>query len=256
VESNKNISFPTFKSFKVWFDETTKNHPFKTGRNRGRFHDDFAQGKVPIDFLKEYAKQYYIFIQLTNTNVTWTIVNYLDLWRQNPDLYDIVAAKIGSELSDPRPGGHGRTYIKFARYLGLKDEELYYSKPIPELEARCNTALVYRSQSPAQTAVRWMLEGFVGYYMKSYREILHEKYGVPDEMLEYFDIHVMADLEEHGPEGELLLARLYKLGLVKEEDYEGMRIQVERAAAGPQPGSQYFSWPDVLYDRYRTSHPQ
>jgi len=66
----------------------------------------------------------------------------------------------------------------------------------------------------------------------------------------------MADLEEHGPEGELLLARLYKLGLVKEEDYEGMRTQVARAAGGPQPGSQYFSWPDVLYDRYRTGHPQ
>ncbi len=142
MEFNKNISFPTFKSFKVWFDATTKNHPFKTGRNRGCFHDDFAQGKVPIDFLQEYAKQYYIFIQLTNTNVTWTLVNYLDL------------------------------------------------------------------------------------------------------------------CEEHGPEGEWLLARLYKLGLVKEEDYEGMRVQVERAAGGPQPGSQYFSWPDVLYDRYRISHPQ
>ncbi len=167
MEIVENIGFPTFDSFKAWFDKKTQKHPFKTAKDRGPFHDDFARGKVPTEFLKEYAKQYYIFIQATNINVTWTMVNYIDLWRQNPDLYDIIAAKIGSELSDPRPGGHGRTYIKFARYLGLKDEELFYSKPIPELEARLNSSLLYRSQSPAQTAVRWMLEGFVGYYMMS-----------------------------------------------------------------------------------------
>ncbi len=86
--------------------------------------------------------------------------------------------------------------------------------------------------------------------MKSYRDILHEKYGVPNDVLEYFDIHVMADLEEHGPEGELLLSRLYNLGLVKEADYEGMRLQVDRAAGGPLPGSQYFSWPDALYEQF------
>jgi len=250
------LSFPTFQSFKAWFDEKTENHPFKTGKQRGRFYDDFLQGKVPAEFLKEYAKQYYIFIQLTNTNVTWTIVNYIDLWRRNPDLYEIVAAKIGSELSDPRPGGHGRTYVKFARYLGLNDEDLFYSKPITELEARFNTALVYRSQSPAQTAVRWMLEGFVGYSMQFWRNVLHEKYGVPDDTLEYWDIHVKADLEEHGPEGEILLAKLYKLGLVKDEDYDGMRVQVERAVEGARPGSRMLPWPDALYASYWERHPQ
>jgi len=254
--TQEELRFPTFESFRNWFHEKTANHPFKVRRIRGRYQEDFVQGKISREFMREYAKQYYIFIQLTNTNVTWTMVNYLDLWRREPELYDIVAAKIGSELSDPRPGGHGRTYIKFARYLGVKDEELFYSKPIPELEARFNTSLNYRSQSPAQTAVRWMLEGFVGYTMMNSREILHEKYGVPDEMLEYFDLHIEADLHEHGPEGELLLARIYKLGLVKEEDYEGMRTQVERAVAGTHSASQTFSWQDVLYESYCASHPQ
>lgn len=250
------LKFPTFPSFKEWFDEKTSTHPFKIGRIRGRFQEDFVQGKVPGEFFREYAKQFYVFIQLTNTNVTWTLVNYIDLWRRHPDLYEIVAAKVGSELSDPAPGGHGRTYVKFARYLGVKDEELFNSKPIPEVEARLNTTISYRSQSPAQTAVRWMLEGFVGYLMKTTREILHEKYAVPDEMLEYFDIHVQADLEEHGPEGEMMLAKLYKLGLVREEDYDGMRTQVERAVEGAHPGSQTYTWADVLYDRYRANHPQ
>lgn len=250
------LKYPTFKSFKVWFDEKTKEHPFKTGRIRGRFDEDFASGKAPIGFLKEYAKQFYIFIQLTNANVTWSLVNYADLWRRHPDLYDIGAGKVGCELSDPGPGGHGRTYVKFARYIGLRDEELFSAKPIPELEARFNTALLYRSQSPAQTAVRWMLEGFVGYHMKTNREILSKKYGVPDEALEYFDIHVQADLQEHGPQGEMLLARLYKLGLVTEEDYEGMRAQVESAVKGDNLATQTYSWADVLYDRYCASHPQ
>ncbi len=250
------LKFSTFNTFKDWFDEKTENHPFKTGKIRGRYQDDFVNGKVPKEFMKEYAKQFYIFIQLTNANVTWTMVNYMSLWREHPELYDIAASKVGCELSDPRPGGHGRTYIKFARYLGLKDEELFNAKPILELEARFNTSLLYRSQSPAQTAVRWMLEGFVGHHMRHNREILHEKYAVPNEAREYFDIHVKADIEEHGPEGEMLLARLYKPGLVTEEDHEGMRLQVERAVAGDNLATQTSSWPDALYERYRSNQLQ
>jgi pyrroloquinoline quinone (PQQ) biosynthesis protein C len=244
------LSFPTFESFKNWFAEKTLNHPFKLRRYQGRFYEDFVAGRVQREFLKQYARQFYIFIQMTNANVTWTLINYVDLWRKHPELYNIVAAKMGSELCDPSPGGHGRTYLKYARYLGLRDEELLNSKPIPELEARFNTALLYRSQSPAQTAVRWMLEGFVGYNMGFWRETLHEKYGVPNEALEYFDIHVEADLGEHGPEGEMLLQKLYGLGMVKEEDHPGMRLQVERAVEGNHPGSQTFSWQNALYDRY------
>lgn len=249
------LKFPTFESFKVWFSDKTKDHPFKTGRNLGRFYHDFLGGEVPREFLKEYAKQYYIFIQMTNANVTWTLLNYIDLWRRHPDLYEIVAAKMGSELSDPAPGGHGRTYLKYARYIGVKDEELFNSRPIPELEVAFNSALAYRSQSPAQTAVRWMLEGFVGYILGHWRNTLHEKYEIPDDALEYFDLHVEADLEEHGPEGEMMLQKLYKLGLVTEEDYGGMRGQVERSVEGARRGSQFASWPDVLYSRYRASLP-
>jgi pyrroloquinoline quinone (PQQ) biosynthesis protein C len=245
------MKFPTFESFKTWFEAKTAQHPFKVGGRMGHFYGDFLEGKAPREFLKEYAKQYYIFIQMTNAYVTWTLLNYIDLWKKHPDLYEIVAAKMGSELSDPAPGGHGRTYLKYARYIGVKDEELYNSRPIPELEIAFNSALVYRSQSPAQTAVRWMLEGFVGYIQKHWRETLHEKYGIPDENLEYFDIHVAADLGEHGPEGEMMLEKLYKLGMVREEDHPGMRAQVERSVDGfNRAGSQFPTWPDVLYGRY------
>jgi pyrroloquinoline quinone (PQQ) biosynthesis protein C len=140
--------------------------------------------------------------------------------------------------------------VKFARYLGVKDEELFSARPIPELEIRLNTTIAYRSQSPAQTAVRWMLEGFVGYHLKHSREILHGKYGIPDEMLQYFDIHIAADLEEHGPEGAMMLAKLYKEGLVSEEDQDAMRVQVERNVEGAHPGSQTYTWADILYERF------
>ena len=251
MEEAQEVKFPTFESFTTWFERKTCEHPFRVGRTLGRFYGDFLDGKVPREFLQEYAKQYYIFIQMTNAYVTWTLLNYIDLWRKHPDLYEIVAAKMGSELSDPAPGGHGRTYLKYSRYIGLKDEELLNSRPIPELEIAFNSALVYRSQSPAQTAVRWMLEGFVGYILKHWRDTLHAKYGIPDDALEYFDLHVAADLGEHGPEGAMLLEKLYKLGMVKEEDYAGMRGQVERSVRGAREGgSQFESWPDVLYARY------
>jgi len=248
--------FPTFECFKSWFDEMTREHPFKTGRSLGRFYGDFFAGAVPVEFLREYAKQYYIFIQMTNAAVTWTLVNHIDLWRRHPDLYNIVAAKMGSELSDPAPGGHGRTYLKYARYIGVKDDDLRNSRPTPEVEAAFNTALVYRSQSPAQTAVRWMLEGFVGYLLQHWRDTLHGKYGVPDEALEYYDLHVEADLGEHGPEGALLLQKLYQMGRVGETEYAGMRAQVVRSVTSPHRGSQFGSWPDQLYVQYCAQRPE
>ena len=255
------FTFANFDSFKVWFDEKTREHPSKmvftdarTGK-LGRFYQDFASGKVPIGFLREYAQQFYVFAQLTNVHLTWTLVNFIDLWRQNPDLYDVVAAKIGEELADPGPGGHGRTYIKYARFLGLKAEDLIFAKPIPEMESRINTTVSSYRSTPVQMAVRWMLEGFAGYHLKFWRDTLYEKYGVPDEALEYYDIHVQADLEEHGPMGEMLLARLYKLGHVVEEDYRGMAMQVERHVGLANPTGQ-INWRDVLYDRYCVNYPQ
>ena len=147
-------------------------------------------------------------------------------------------------------------YVKFARYIGLKDEDLFYAKPLPEMEARFNQRVhAYRSQRPAELAVSWMLEGFAGYSLERQRGILHQKYGVPDDLLEYFDVHVQADLEEHGPMGEMLLARLYNLGLVTEEDYGGMANYVEKHAEGSQRGGAN-SWQEVIYDNYYANHPQ
>jgi pyrroloquinoline quinone (PQQ) biosynthesis protein C len=222
--------FPTFDSFKVWFDDKTRDHPLKNGR-WGPFKEDFAEGRVPLHLLKEYGKQLYIHIQLTNVYTSWLLVSLGGLWLKHPDLYDIIAAKMGSELADPKPGGHGRTYVKFAHSIGLTDEDLFYAKPALDTEARLNR-FVNRAPSPALTAVDWMLEGLVGHFMKVNREILHEKYGLADDVLEYFDIHIQADLEEHGPEGAMLLERLYKLGLVTEDDYPVMRARVERAIQG------------------------
>ncbi len=107
---DRELKFPTFESFKVWYDEKTRDHHNKTGK-LGRFSEDFAQGKIPIGLLQEYSKQFYIFIQMTNSNLAWCLSGHADLWRRHPELYDIVAAKVGEELSDPGPGGHGRTWV-------------------------------------------------------------------------------------------------------------------------------------------------
>ena len=56
--------------------------------------------------------------------------------------------------------------------------------------------------------------------------------------------------------GELLLAKLYKFGLLKEDDYEGMKSQVERTVGGTTPGYQGFSWQEILYESYCATHPQ
>ncbi|NIO07154.1 MAG: hypothetical protein GTO40_03835, partial [Deltaproteobacteria bacterium] len=75
----------------------------------------------------------------------------------------------------------------FARHLGLKDEELIYAKPIPEMEIRwLSVSSTYRAHRPTVIAVGWIMEGFVGYDMKLWRDTLHNRYGIPDEFLEFF----------------------------------------------------------------------
>jgi len=49
------LKFPTFDSFKVWFDEKTIDHPYKTGK-LGDFYEDFVQGKIPIGPPKQYIQ--------------------------------------------------------------------------------------------------------------------------------------------------------------------------------------------------------
>lgn len=250
---DRELKFATYESFKSWFDERTKNHPNKTGR-LGLYAEKFAQGKIPTGLLREYVKQFYVFIQMTNSNLTWALVRHADLWKRYPELYDVVAAKVGEELADPGPGGHGRMYVKFANYIGVKEEELFSAKPVPELEARFNLRVnAHRAERPAEMAVSWMLEGFAGYSLKRQRDVLHEKYGIPDAVLEYFDLHVHADLEEHGPMGEVLLVKLYKLGLVNEDDSRRMLTYVEGHAEGAQPGS-LNSWQEVIYKAYYANH--
>ncbi len=251
---SSDLKFPTFESFKVWFDEKTKDHPYKTGMP-GQFYEEFVHGKMPMGLLREHAKQFYVYIQMINVNLPWIPLRYIGLWRSYPELYDLVAAKIGEELADPVPGGHGRTYLKYARYIGLKDEDLFFAKPTVEMETMLfNRIDTYDSARLPQLAVGWMMEGFAGYHLKLWRDTLHDKYNVPDDILEFFDIHVRADLEEHGPMGELLLARLYKLGLVMEQDYRMMQRRVERSVGRARGGTMSY-WADSIHKRYYEDHP-
>jgi hypothetical protein len=49
--------------------------------------------------------------------------------------------------------------------------------------------------------------------------------------------------------GEMLLEKLYKLGLVSGDDYGRMRSYVERHVEGAHPGSLNY-WQEVIYDLY------
>jgi len=55
--------------------------------------------------------------------------------------------------------------------------------------------------------------------------------------------------------GELLLARLYKLGLVMEPDYSMMQRRVERSV-GRARGGTMSHWADSIYKRYYENHPE
>lgn len=159
------------------------NHPF---------YQRWQKGKVPIEVLEEYAKQYYAYELALPSFLENALTHLSDGPARNA-----VAENLADELGNPEP--HAELWIRFAESLGLSRDEVRTAVPLPRTRNLVATYDSLCSRGPEEAL------GALYAYESQFSEVARTKadglrrfYGVEDDKaLEFFDWHSQLD-EEHA----------------------------------------------------------
>ena len=167
------------------------NHPF---------YQTWTMGKLSSEALREYAKQYYHFVQAFPTLLSATHANTPHLSVRQELLENLIEEERGE-------GNHPGLWMKFAEALGVSEEEARMTELLPETKEAIETLR-------AQTRDGSYLEGVSALYAyesqipevaKVKIEGLKEFYGITDKTaLSFFTVHQEADVYHSGGERAIL----------------------------------------------------
>ena len=165
------------------------------------FYQDWQSGKLTIPMLKEYAKQYYKHVA--------AFPQYLSAVHSKMDNFDD-RKLILQNLMDEENGenNHPELWLRFGEALGLTREQIQKTSASKE-----TTAFVNHFKSA--TLQRSIAEGIAALYAYESQipSVSEEKirglvnfYGVDSEQgLEYFKVHIQADIGHSAAERELIV---------------------------------------------------
>lgn len=167
------------------------NHPF---------YQTWTMGKLSREALREYAKQYYHFVQAFPTYVSATHANTPELSVRQELLENLIEEERGD-------GNHPGLWMKFAESLGITAAEAAATPLLPETNEALSTlrsltrdgsylegvAALYAYESQIPEVARVKIEG------------LRKFYGVNDESaLAFFTVHQEADVYHSAGERGIL----------------------------------------------------
>lgn len=167
------------------------NHPF---------YQTWTMGKLSAEALREYAKQYYHFVQAFPTLLSATHANTPHLSVRQELLENLIEEERGE-------GNHPGLWIKFAESLGVTEAEARNTALLPETKEAIETLrnqtrdgsylegvsalYAYESQIPEVAKVK--IDG------------LKQFYGITNETaLSFFTVHQEADVYHSGGERAIL----------------------------------------------------
>src|SRR5437867_1831442 len=165
------------------------------------FYQAWNMGKLSREALREYAKQYYHFVQAFPTFLSATHANTPHLAVRQELLENLIEEERGD-------GNHPALWLRFVESLGATEEEAASSQMLDETQ---EAIAVLRSC----THDRSYLEGVAALYAYESQipevagvkiEGLKRFYGIDDEAaLSFFTVHKEADIHHSGAEREILL---------------------------------------------------
>ena len=154
------------------------------------FYRRWQAGKVPVEVLKEYAKQYYHY----EKSLPSFLESTLSHMPEGP-ARSAVEEVLSDESGNPKP--HSELWMDFAKGLGLSEDEVKNSRALPRT---MNLVGTYGALS-----ARGAEEGLGAFYAyeSQFPEVaqtkadgLREFYDVNDkESLLFFDLHATLDVE-------------------------------------------------------------
>lgn len=154
------------------------------------FYQRWQKGKVTMEVLREYAKQYYHYEKALPEFLEASL-SHLD----EGTAKDAVARVHADETSHPK--AHTEMWLDFAGGLGVTPEEVRASEPTPRTKNLVETyhSLCARGSEEALGAI-YAYECQVPDVAKTKADGLREHYEVTDATaLKFFDLHATLDIE-------------------------------------------------------------
>jgi pyrroloquinoline-quinone synthase len=186
-------------------DELTKfkmaNHPFKTHP----FFADLEKGKVPKPLVQAWVKQFYPWLASVPIAMAERFSNCS--WEPSNDRYRrMILDQLVEEAGDPKgkEPGHPELWLRFCEGLGLLRSEVQQAPLLPSTMVaiddflytnRINTFYVSAagsSEPPNVDLCARLLPAF------------RKHYGVDEAHLEYYRLHVTADVEHSEWIGQIV----------------------------------------------------
>ncbi|MBI1803041.1 MAG: CADD family putative folate metabolism protein [Ignavibacteriae bacterium] len=185
------------------------------------FYQTWTMGKLSREALREYAKQYYHFVQAFPTLISATHANTPHLSVRQELLENLIEEERGD-------GNHPGLWMKFAESLGVNEDEASHAPILPETKEAIETLRsVTRDGSYLEgVAALFAYESQIPEVARVKIEGLTKFYGVTsDRALSFFTVHQEADVYHSGSEKNILGRYA-----TNEEDRQGCLTAAETSA--------------------------
>lgn len=167
------------------------------------FYQKWNEGKLTVEELREYAKQYYHFVKHFPRFVSCVHSNCEDVDTRKILMQNLADEEgYKTEIAD-----HPRLWINFAESLGLTEAEVKDAKPIREVEDLVD-GMYELTRSPEFTlglAALYAYESQVPAISRTKIDGLKNFYGVDSERaIEFFKVHEEADVYHSKDEMDIM----------------------------------------------------
>lgn len=171
------------------------NHPF---------YQKWNEGKLSVEELREYAKQYYHFVKHFPRFVSCVHSNCEDV-----DTRRILMQNLADEEGYKTDiADHPRLWINFAESLGLSESEVKEAQPIREVEDLVD-GMYELTRSPEFTlglAALYAYESQVPEISRTKIDGLKNFYGIDSrKAVEFFEVHEEADIYHSKDEMDIMV---------------------------------------------------
>lgn len=205
------------------------------------FYQMWSEGKLSLEALRNYAKQYYHLVNVFSTFISGVHSNCPDLKSRQQLLYNLMDEDLGEK-------NHPELWLRFCDGLGLRREEVLDEKALPEtkLLIKTFTNLTRKKSFQEGTAALYAYESQVPEIAESKIKGLKQFYGIKyPTCLEFFSVH---------QEGDVFHARSSRQILDRTVTKKSQQEKVEKAVT--ELTQSLWDFLSAIYERYVNNKPQ
>jgi len=184
-------------------DYKMANHPFRTHR----FFADLASGTVPRATVHRWAAQFYPWLACVPIAMAERFAR--TSWDPANDRFrTMILDQLVEEAGDPKgkEPGHPELWLRFCEGIGLPRKEVLRTALLPSTLVAIDDFLYVNREMPFYVSAAGSSEPPNVELCQRLLPAFREHYGVDEESLKYYSLHVTADEEHTRFVGEMVAA--------------------------------------------------